>query len=259
MILGVLQARMSSSRLPRKVMELVSGAPMLAQQIRRLRRSRRMDMLVVATSDSPEDRAVADLALAESVHAFRGSLDDVLERLAAAAEPFAPSRVVRLTGDCPVTDWEVIDLVIDASVNGDFDYCSNTLRPTWPDGIDVEVVRFESLQQARQEARSPVEREHVTPFIHSQPNRFRLHNVAHSIDLSSLRWTVDEPRDLAFIRRVYEECFPANPAFLTADVLALLERQPGLLQINAGIERNEDYRRALDRWKERPLPDDLTK
>lgn len=224
---------------------------MLTQQIRRLRRSRRMDMLVVATSDAPEDLAVANLALAEGIHAVRGSLDDVLERLTAAAEPYAPSRIVRLTGDCPLADWEVIDLVIEASVNGDYDYCSNTLRPTWPDGLDVEVVRFQSLQEACKEARSPVEREHVTPFIHSQPDRFRLHNVAHSIDLSALRWTVDEPRDLVFVRKVYDECFGRNPAFLTEDILALLKRQPELLDINAGIERNEGYRDALDRWKEK--------
>lgn len=250
MILGVLQARMSSSRLPGKIMEPILGVPMLAHQIRRLRRSHRMDALVVATSDSPEDITVADLARAEGVHAFCGSLDDVLERMTAAAEPFAPSRVVRLTGDCPVTDWEIIDLVIEAGLAGDYDYCSNTITPTWPDGLDVEVIRFESLQQASREATSPVEREHVTPFIHGRPERFRLHNVANKVDLSDLRWTVDEPRDLAFIRDIYGACFPANPAFLTGDILALLNRRPEILAANAGIERNEGYRRAIERWKD---------
>lgn len=250
MILGVLQARLSSTRLPGKVLEPIEGRAMLARQIERLKRSRRMDALVVATSDAPEDAAVAALARSEGVHAFQGSLDDVLERMAAAARPFSPTHVVRLTGDCPVADWEVIDTCIDTCVAGAYDYCSNTLQPTWPDGIDVEVVRYEVLQTAAREATTLVEREHVTPFVNRRPERFRLHNLAHDVDLSALRWTVDEPRDLAFIRQVYAELFPAQPAFLTDDILNLLHRDPTLAGMNAGIERNEGLKRTIERWKE---------
>lgn len=251
MILGILQARLSSTRLPGKVLELIEGKPMLACQIERLKRARRMDAIVVATSDVPEDAAVAALAMAEGVHAFQGSLDDVLERMAAAAAPFNPTHVVRLTGDCPLADWEVIDQCIDVCVAGDFDYCSNTLQPTWPDGIDVEVVRHDVLQTARREATTIVEREHVTPFVNRRPERFRLHNLASPVDLSTLRWTVDEPNDLAFIRRVYAALYPTKPAFNTADVLALMHRHPDLALINAGIERNKGLQRTIARWKER--------
>lgn len=253
LILGVLQARLSSSRLPGKVLAELEDVPMIVQQLRRLKRSRRMDALIVATSVASEDAAVADAAQSEGVEAYRGPLEDVLARVVGAAELHAPSHVVRLTADCPLADWQVVDRVVEECLGINADYASNTLKPSWPDGLDVEVVRFEALRQANREADSPVEREHVTPFVHRRPDRFRLHSVENEVDLSGLRWTVDEPADLEFVRKVYAALMPQSPAFLMEDILALLTDRPELAAINAGFERNEGLRRSIERWKESHL------
>jgi len=245
MILAILQARTSSSRLPRKVMLPLRGTPMLMRQIERITRSRRIDRLVVATSDRDEDLCVAELAEAAGVGAFRGALDDVLDRFYRAAEPYSPDIVVRVTGDCPLADWQVIDDCIEFLIAGGYDYVSNALNPTFPDGLDVEAMTFAALAEAWREGRGPVEREHVTPYIARRPGRFRLGSFENKgTDLSALRWTVDEPADYEFVAQVYDRLYPQNPAFTTADVLGLLSDEPELLHINAGIERNEGLRKA---------------
>lgn len=238
MILAILQARLSSNRLPGKVLLPLFGMPMLARQIERLKRSRRIDALVVATSDQAGDDAIAALCAESGVACFRGSLDDVLDRFYKAALQRHPATVVRLTGDCPLTDPEVIDNCIDFFREGDFDYASNAVEPSFPDGLDVEVMRFDCLAQAWREARLPSEREHVTPFIHSRPQRYRIGHYRNDPDLSHLRWTVDEPDDLELVRSIYEALYPKNPTFSTRDILALLESRPELVVLNAGHQRN---------------------
>jgi spore coat polysaccharide biosynthesis protein SpsF len=244
MILGVLQARASSSRLPGKVLLPLAGAPMLERQIERLLRSKRMDRLVLATSDREDDDPVAAMAARAGVELYRGSLDDVLDRYYQAARPHLPTHVVRVTGDCPLADWDVIDRAIEFAVNGGYDYASNTLKPVWPDGLDVEVATFAALETAWREAVRPLEREHVMPFITSRPERFRLGSLEGEGDLSHMRWTVDEPQDYEFVRRVYEALFPRDPAFTTSDVLALLAERPELANLNAGFMRNEGLRKS---------------
>jgi spore coat polysaccharide biosynthesis protein SpsF len=244
MHLAILQARMSSSRLPGKVMLPLAGAPMLARQLERIRRARNIDEIVVATSDQPEDDPIERVAEAEGTHVYRGSLDDVLDRFYRAAAVRRPDHVVRLTGDCPLADWDLIDRVIDFHRDGGFDYASNALRPTWPDGLDVEVATFAALETAWREAELSVEREHVMPFITRRPERFRLGSVEAEQDLSAMRWTVDEPRDYAFVEQVYRRLYPANSAFTTQDVLDLVAAEPELAGMNAGIERNEGLRKS---------------
>src|SRR5262249_35005421 len=151
--------------------------PMLAHQISRIRRCRTVDRLVLATSKEPADDAVADLANSSGIGCYRGSLDDVLDRFYQAAKPHAPEYLVRLTGDCPLADWEVIDSVVKFTREGGYDYGSNTIKPTWPDGLDVEVVTFSALETAWTEATDVLDREHVMPFIHQKPARFRLGNL----------------------------------------------------------------------------------
>ncbi|WP_374571859.1 cytidylyltransferase domain-containing protein [Phenylobacterium sp.] len=223
MILGILQARMSSTRLPGKVLQPVLGQPMIARQVERLRRSRRIDRLVVATSDQPDDDGLAEVCEGLGLGVFRGSLDDVLDRFHGALSAFGPAdTVVRMTADCPLTDWALIDRVIDAHLEGGGDYASNTPpERTFPHGLDVEVMRAEALETAWREAKDPYEREHVTPFIYRHPERFALAYVSDAPSLAHLRWTVDLPADLAFVRYVYETLYPANPAFTSADIVAL--------------------------------------
>jgi glutamate-1-semialdehyde 2,1-aminomutase len=243
-VLAVLQARHSSSRLPGKVLLPVLGTPMLAMQIERLRRSRRIDALVVATSDQAEDDAVAALCTGLGVACFRGSLDDVLDRFYQSASQRHPATVVRLTGDCPLTDPEVIDNCIDFFREGNFDYASNAVEPSFPDGLDVEVMRFECLAEAWREARLPSEREHVTSFIHSHPKRFRIGHYRSDRDLSHLRWTVDEADDLEFVRAVYAALYHDNHGFATREILALLESRPDLAGLNASHQRNEGMEKS---------------
>lgn len=252
MVLGLLQARFSSSRLPGKVMLPVLGRPMLCRQLERLRRARRLDGLVVATSLSPTDDPIAHLAVEEGLPVVRGSLEDVLDRFYRAAQPYTPQHVVRLTGDCPLADPALVDAIVAAHLDGDLDYTSNALEPTFPDGLDVEVVRFACLEEAWREATLPSQREHVTPFVHGRPDRYRLLSFKGAEDLSALRWTVDEPDDFELVRTIYEELYPGNPTFSTRDILALLDRRPELKTVNTTHRRNEGYARSLARDPRKP-------
>lgn len=245
MILAILQARTTSSRLPNKVLKSILGKPMLAHQIERVKRSRLIDNLVVATSTDSSDNALLDLCRCLGVECFRGNLDDVLDRFYQAALPYKPDHIVRLTGDCPLIDPNIIDMVIKFHVNGNYDYSSNCLEPTYPDGLDTEVFKYKCLFEAWQEAKLKSEREHVTPFINKQSNRYKLGCLKSPIDYSSLRWTVDESADFEFVSQIYSAIYPDNPLFAFEDILNLLESMPDLRQINAGINRNEGYMNSL--------------
>ena len=223
MILGIIQARMSSSRLPGKVLADVAGVPMLGRQVERLRRSRRMDELVLATSDQASDDAVADYAARLDLTVVRGDLEDVLGRFGRALDAFPEAAtVVRMTADCPLTDWRVLDAVIEHQAATRADYASNTPQVrTYPHGLDVEVMTAAALRTALFEATDPYEREHVTPFLYRNPKRFRLEFLSQTPSLAHLRWTVDHPEDLDFVRHVYGALHAANPDFGMADIAAL--------------------------------------
>jgi spore coat polysaccharide biosynthesis protein SpsF len=246
-VLAILQARTSSSRLPGKVLRPILGRPMILHQIDRVKRARRLDGLVVATSDDPSDDGLARLLQGEGIPVHRGSLDDVLARFVGALAATAPraGAVVRLTGDCPLADPAVIDATVAHHAASGAAYTSNCLVPTLPDGLDVEVVRAQALREAAAEAALPSEREHVTPFIRTRPDRFPQAEWRHAVDLSAQRWTVDTPGDLAFVTAIYERLFPADPAFGLEAVLALLAREPGLTRLNAGEIRNAGYAASL--------------
>lgn len=244
-VLAVLQARTSSSRLPGKVLLPILGQPMLLRQIERLKRCRDIDRLLVATSTDPTDDPLAKLCAEHGLDCFRGSLPDVLARFVEAARTVNPEVVVRLTGDCPLADPSLIDAVIRRFLASDFDYLSNCEPPTYPDGLDVEVLRLSCLEEAQREAVLPSHREHVTLFVRRQPTRYRLGNYADTVDRSTLRWTVDELQDYEFVRSVYEALYPDKPDFTTADIYSLLETVPQLLTINSQFQRGEGGRKSL--------------
>jgi len=245
MILGILQARVSSTRLPGKVLKPILGKPMLARQIERLKGCRLLDRLLVATSRDLLDDPVALLCAEEGVDCFRGSLDDVLDRFYQAARPFHPAHVVRFTGDCPLIDPALVDSLIQFHLAGGYDYSSNSLEPTYPDGLDAEACRFGCLEQAWREAALASQREHVTPFIYRQPGRFSIGVLRNASDLSSLRWTVDEPADFDLVTEIYRALYPGKPHFDCSDILAFLDAHPELKSINTGHERNEGLRKSL--------------
>lgn len=220
---------MTSSRLPGKVLAPILGEPMIGRQLERLTRSARIGRIVVATSTDSSDDPLVDYVQGLGHLVFRGALADVLDRFggAMAMVPEADT-VVRLTADCPLADWAVIDATIDCYREAEADYASNTPAVrTYPHGLDVEVMRRGALEQAVREATDPYEREHVTPFIYRRPDQFRLAYLSQPISLAHLRWTVDLPEDLAFVQDVYSRLYPANPAFTSAEVAALPRNSSG--------------------------------
>ena len=228
MILAVLQARMSSTRLPGKVMADLAGAPMILRQIERLGRARRLDRVLVATSTDPSDDGLAAMLTLHDVPVHRGPLDDVLARFEGALKAFGPVEIlVRLTADCPLADPEVIDATVDLLTSRSLDYAANTpAHRTYPKGLDVEVMRVDALLKAAREAKDPYEREHVTPFLYRHPEMFAQDFISQAEDEGEVRWTVDRPDDLAFVRQVYAALYPQKPAFTSDDVRALVRSRP---------------------------------
>jgi len=242
-IVAIIQARMSSTRLPGKVLADVNGTPMLAMVVARVRRARAVDRVVVATSTGCADDAIVRFCEEHGIEVFRGSEDDVLDRYWRAAQASGADAVVRVTADCPLIDPAVIGLVVEDFERGGADYVSNTITRTFPDGLDVEVMRVEALERAWREAALPSEREHVTPYIWKHPELFPQRQVAQPDDLSELRWTVDEPRDLELVREVARRLPPGHESM--RHVLSIVQHEPALSALNAGIISNEGYLRSL--------------
>ncbi len=234
-VLCVLQARVSSSRLPGKVLMPLVGEPMLARQLERIRRAKRLDALTVATSDQPSDDGISALCANLGVDCFRGDLDDVLDRFYRAAVPYRPDHVVRLTGDCPLTDPALLDALVDLHTSGGYDYSSNVHPRTYPDGLDAEIFTFDLLEWAWREATSPAERSHVTPFMYESATGIRQGSQQDGEDRAHLRWTVDYREDYEFVRRVFEALYVRNPAFDTDDVYELLRSHPEIAAVNAHL------------------------
>lgn len=235
---AIVQARMTSTRLPGKVLADLAGAPMILRQLDRVARARTLDAIVVATSTDASDDPLAEVVEAAGCPVVRGSLDDVLDRFIAAVDASGADVVVRITADCPLISPRVIDEVVTAFRESGADYLSNTMAPTFPDGLDVEVVRADVLRAVAAEATDAPEREHVTLGVYRRDDRFTIGNLAGDRDLSSLRWTVDTPEDLAFVRAVYAELLQETPEFDLDDVLTLLQSRPDIADLQGGGRRN---------------------
>jgi spore coat polysaccharide biosynthesis protein SpsF len=254
---AIIQGRMGSSRLPGKVLAQIAGQPMLQHVIERARRARTVEAVVVATSSDPADDPIADFCASLSVPCSRGSLHDVLDRYYQAAQAQHAGVVVRITADCPMIDPELIDatvkLVTASRAPNQVDFAANRLPPpfqrTFPIGLDVEVCTFAALQRAWQESSETFHREHVMPYLYQDvrlsrsdaylsigvsPRGFNIALLNHEPDYGSLRWTVDTPADLIFVREVFAR-LSAKPGFNWAAVLELLQQEPELAKINSEI------------------------
>ena len=203
---------------------------MIGRQIERLARARRIDRLVVATSVEPGDDPLAAYVEGLGLGVHRGSLPDVLGRFAGALEVFGPAdHVVRLTADCPLIDPEVVDRLVETHLHSGADYTTNAgVGRSFPVGLDCEIVRAPVLLEAAREAADPYEREHVTPFIHRRPERYRLARLHSPLDEGRVRWTVDRPDDFDFVQEVYAALHPGNPAFTSDQVRAFVRSRPEL-------------------------------
>ncbi len=236
----VVQARMTSTRLPGKVLMDLAGRPMLTQQLRRLARCREADEIVVATTVNATDDPIVAVARAESVRWFRGSEGDVLARYVGAAREAAADVVVRVTADCPLIDPDVSGRVIEPLVGrrDRCDYASNVVRRTFPQGLDTEAFFADALERVHRMARSAPAREHVTPFIYQErPDLFLIHSVTDAEDNSDLRWTVDEPADLELVRRLYAALGIGERAVGYRELLAHARAHPEVSALNAELVR----------------------
>jgi spore coat polysaccharide biosynthesis protein SpsF len=282
--IAFIQARMSSSRLPGKVLMDIAGRPMLEHMLARTMRARSVDAIVVATTTDPSDDVLEQFCLVKGVPCFRGSLPNVLDRMYHAASQFQADVIIRLTADCPLIDPGVIDLTISAFLGKPVpqdsatsflipdipslitfpnDFAANRLPPPWrrtlPIGLDVEVCSFDALERAWKEADQIYQREHVMPYLYegvvltqpdpltewyiergSTPRSFRVALLNHQPDYGSLRWTVDTPTDLEFVRQVYAH-FEPYQVFDWQAVLSLVKRQPELSAINADVQHKSAY------------------
>lgn len=245
MIVSILQARMTSTRLPGKVLMPILGRPMLELHIERLRRVRRSQLLVLATSTDSSDDPVAALGARLGLPCYRGSLDDVLDRYYQAARLHNATTVVRVTGDCPLADPGLINAMIDRHLAAGNDYTSNSHQPTYPDGLDADVIAFPALEKAWQESRLPSHREHVTLYFTENPDKFHIEHFRQSVDMSHLRWTVDHREDFELVREIYEALYPIRADFSTADILALIGRHPELAGRNTMHIRNAGWQSAF--------------
>lgn len=237
----IVQARMTSTRLPGKVLKPVLGKSLLEYQIERLKRVTLADSIVIATTTNDTDQPIVELCDRLSVPYIRGSEEDVLARYYEAAIAHQADVVVRITSDCPLIDPAIIDQVIQTYLENFavFDYVTNALQRTYPRGMDTEVFSFKALREAYQESTAQADREHVTPFINRRPERYRFGHVCDRQDNSSHRWTVDTPEDFELIRRILEAVYPKNPRFSMQDCLRVVEQQPGWSQLNAHIEQKQ--------------------
>jgi len=250
LVTAIVQARMGSTRLPGKVLLDIQGKPLLQHVIERVSQSKFIERIIIATTTDKKDEAIVKFAETRRLPYYRGSEDDVLDRFYQAAKQYRVTTIVRITPDDPFKDPAVIDRVIGCYMtNRDaVDYVSNTIKPTYPEGLDIEVFSFQALETAWREARKPSEREHVTPYIWGHPELFRLVNIENEEDLSQLRWTLDTEADLQFARAIYARLYHGQ-VFLMKEILALLQREPQLVLINSGTARNAGYLKSLEQDK----------
>lgn len=237
----VVQARMTSTRLPGKVLKQVLGKSLLEYLVERLRRVRLADAFVIATTTNDTDLPIVELCRRLALPVTRGSELDVLSRYGEAARLHDADVIVRVTSDCPLIDPSVIDDAIGLyrTHRPEYDYVSNALIQSYPYGMAVEVFSRQALEQAQREACAEPEREHVTPFIYTRPERYRVGHLVQPEDHSHQRWTVDTPEDFELVRRILEALYPQKPEFDMQDVLALLERNPEWLAINAHVQQKK--------------------
>ena len=235
----IVQARMTSTRLPGKVMKIVCGKPLLEHLINRLKRVKCADQIVIATTVNETEDIIVELCKKLDISYYRGSEEDVLGRYYEAAVEYGGDVIIRITSDCPVIDPDVVSYLIDFYMRNlkKYDYVTNTLKRTYPRGMDAEIVSFKALKEAHFNAYDPFDREHVTLFIRNRPTQYRRHNIKYSSDLSRYRLTVDTSEDMELIRRIFESLYVENPEFTMKDILSKMAANPEWEYINAHVKQ----------------------
>lgn len=240
---AIIQVRMSSTRLPGKVLKKLNGVTVLECFLSQLGYSESLKNIIIATTLNPQDDVIIKFAKEYGIEFFIGSETDVLDRFYQCAKEFSIHDIVRITPDCPLIDPNVIDKVIDFYINNKFDFVSNTLKRTFPYGNDVEIFSFSSLERSWKEAKKSSEREHVTPFIYNNPKLFSISQIQNPSDLTHFHWTLDREEDLMFIKTVYQK-IQKRPIYID-DILMILNNEPDILKINENTISYEGYKKSL--------------
>jgi spore coat polysaccharide biosynthesis protein SpsF len=235
--IAIIQARMTSTRLPGKVLKTIKGKPLLEHVIRRIRYSKNLGDTIVATVDSIDSTPVIELCNKLDVKTFAGSEYNVLERYYEASKKYDAQIILRITADCPLVDPDVIDLMIERFLASDCDYLSNTMVRTYPRGLDVEIFTFTALEKAFNEATKDYEKEHVTPYIIKHPDIFKLESFINKDDYSMFRLTVDTIEDFNLIIEIYNRLYKENEIFKLSEIIDLLQSNPELLLINYHVSQ----------------------
>jgi len=233
---AIIQARMGSTRLPGKVLKNLCGETVLSRVVKRTRRARLLDEVVVATTDRAGDDPIVAECGRDWVPCFRGDEADVLDRYYRAAQQFTADAIVRITSDCPLIDPELIDATVRAFLDEKPDYATNSLVITYPRGLDVEVLTAEALARAWLEAKDSYQRTHVTPYLYEHPKQFKIVSLTSEENLGHYRWTLDTPEDWELVETIYKR-FSGHDDFGWLDVLALLDREPELTELNVHVQQ----------------------
>ena len=238
-VVATIEARMAASRLPGKVMRGLMGRPVLHRVVERISQAKSVDEVVVATSINPGDDVIAGYCRVNGISYYRGSEDDVLERVVEAAVEFGGEVIVQLGADNPFYDPDIIDHLVDIYRNGDFDYVCNDLELTYPNGVEVHVVSLETLKSVVARTNDRLDHEDVVRYIWEHPEQYRIKNVSAPKELCApdVRLTLDYEEDYAVIVKVFEALYPENPDFRTGDILDYLASHPDVKDINAHCEQ----------------------
>jgi spore coat polysaccharide biosynthesis protein SpsF (cytidylyltransferase family) len=246
-VVAIIQARMSSARLPGKVLMPLANKLVLGHIVERLSYCKMIDKIVIATSNDASDDLVSDYCKNKNIDFYRGSLDDVLDRYYQVGKIHHADPIVRITGDCPVIDPVVVDAVITGFLSGEYDLYG--LGGKFPDGLDCSVFSFSAIEKAWKEAKLLSEREHVGPYIENNPHLFRNGALELFQGLAQHRWTLDEPNDYKLLSKIFNELYRPDSPFLTHEVLQFIQNNPKLSAINSKIVRNEGYLKSLEEDK----------
>lgn len=243
MIVAIIQARLGSTRFPKKIFSTLAEKPLIWHVIDRLKYSKKIDKIVLATTDTLIDNELATWAEREEVALFRGSENNVLERFYLAAKQYGADVVVRITADDPFKDPVIIDKVIDKLLKEKLDFAYNNYPPTFPEGLDTEVFTFDSLVRAYTQSVDDYEREHVTQYFYRNKELFKQGNYVNTSDLSYLRWTIDTEQDYFMAKEVYKLLYRKNEIFLMHDILEVLKKDPKISEINKYVTRTIMYKK----------------
>ena len=251
MNIAIIQARTGSNRLPGKIMMEIEGKTMLEYMIERVSKSKKLDKIIIATTNKKNDDVIVSLAKKLNIDYFRGSEDDVLDRYYNASKKFNADIVVRLCSDSPLLDGKIVDNILEEYLSGDYDYVGN-LSPsprTFPDGLGVEVFSSELLNDAQLNAKKPSEREHVTFYMWMQPKKYKIHRVDYKNDSSKYRFNLDYAEDYKFLKKIFENFYKNNRNFDIESVITWLEKNPEIFKINSMIQSNQGWLKSFDNDK----------